>query len=305
MSALTESIKSGAAQAVRVLAARAKVSRRRAKARRRPKGTTVVEMEGFLLQPGAMGSTVLVAEGDSWFDYPMNDVLKSLEDDHDFDVESVAHRGDRIESMAYDDGQLDDFVRRIEKLKARGVKVKAVLLSGGGNDIAGEEFGMLLNHARSPTPGLNAKVVEGVLQDRILPAYATILAAVTQACEGMMDQKVPILIHGYDHPVPDGRGFLGGWGPLPGPWLAPGFETKRYDLLQPRVKMMKDLIDQFNEMVKGIAGMAPFAHVRYVDLRGSLSNGADYKRWWGNELHPTGRGFEMVAGRFAQVIATV
>src|SRR5512143_3577372 len=43
---------------------------------------------------------VLIAEGDSWFDYPLQDVLKLLEDEHGFDVESVAHRGDRIEDMA-------------------------------------------------------------------------------------------------------------------------------------------------------------------------------------------------------------
>src|SRR5688500_17382096 len=44
---------------------------------------------------------VLVAEGDSWFDYPWHDVLRILEDHHGYDVESVAHKGDSIESMAY------------------------------------------------------------------------------------------------------------------------------------------------------------------------------------------------------------
>ena len=33
---------------------------------------------------------VLVAEGDSWFDYPFTDVLSELEDRHGYDVESVA-----------------------------------------------------------------------------------------------------------------------------------------------------------------------------------------------------------------------
>src|SRR5262249_8198322 len=44
---------------------------------------------------------LLVAEGDSWFDYPLHDVLTMLEDEHGFDVESVAHRGDTVEDMAY------------------------------------------------------------------------------------------------------------------------------------------------------------------------------------------------------------
>src|SRR5258708_98585 len=52
---------------------------------------------------------LLVAEGDSWFDYPLHDVLSMLEDEHGFDVESVAHKGDTVEDMAYSDGQFDDF----------------------------------------------------------------------------------------------------------------------------------------------------------------------------------------------------
>jgi hypothetical protein len=43
----------------------------------------------------------LLAEGDSWFDYPLHDVLRLLEDDFGYDVESVAHKGDRVEEMAY------------------------------------------------------------------------------------------------------------------------------------------------------------------------------------------------------------
>lgn len=57
--------------------------------------------------PGSAG--VLVAEGDSWFDYPWHDVLRMLEDRHGYDVESVAHKGDRVEDMAYSGGQLEEF----------------------------------------------------------------------------------------------------------------------------------------------------------------------------------------------------
>ena len=41
-----------------------------------------------------LSAGTLIAEGDSWFDYPFCDVLKALEDEHGFDVESVAHKGD-------------------------------------------------------------------------------------------------------------------------------------------------------------------------------------------------------------------
>jgi lysophospholipase L1-like esterase len=205
--------------------------------------------------------------------------------------------------MAYQDGQLIDFVRRIEKVRRRSGTIQAILISGGGNDVAGTQFEMLLNHAASPTAGLNLRMVEGLMEDRLKPAYLTILTAITKACEAAVGHRVPILVHGYDHPVPDGRGFLGGWGPLPGPWFGPGFNQKGFDDLAARVKMVRSLIDRFNAIVAAVAGKAPFQHVHYVDLRGTLTTGPNYKRWWANELHPTEEGFERLAARFAAAIA--
>jgi lysophospholipase L1-like esterase len=253
--------------------------------------------------PASLG--VLVAEGDSWFDYPFYDVLKLLEDEHGFDVEAVSHRGDSVESMAYDGGQLEDFVRTIERVVRRGQVPRAVLLSGGGNDVAGDGFALLLNHRSSPTNGINAAVLEGVVETRIVVAYTTIIAAVTQACVEIVGAPVPIVLHGYDYPVPDGRGFLGGFGWLPGPWLEPGFREKGYEDLQERVDIARVLIDRFNGALQTVAATAGFSHVRVLDLRDSLSTtlaNDRYKDWWGNELHPTFDGFSVIADRFAQVV---
>jgi hypothetical protein len=207
---------------------------------------------------GPASAGVLVAEGDSWFDYPLNDVLRLLEDHHGYEVESVAHKGDRVEEMAYGLGQLEEFTRRLEKLLRRNVIPKAVLLSGGGNDVAGPEFGMLINHARSPVAGLNQQILDGVISERIQAAYITILSAITRLCEQRLNLRIPILIHGYDYPVPDGRGFLGGWWFLPGPWLEPGFREKGYDALTMRIALAKQLIDRFNTMLQNVAGLPDF-----------------------------------------------
>lgn len=67
------------------------------------------------------------------------------------------------------------------------------------------------------------------------------------------------------HAVPDGRGFLGGFWFLPGPWLKPGFEEKGFSGLQHNMTIVQDLIDGFNEMVQSAA--AEFAHVHFADLR--------------------------------------
>jgi hypothetical protein len=248
--------------------------------------------------PSPLG--VLLAEGDSWFDYPWNDVLKKLEEDHGFDVESVAHMGDSVEDMAYGPRQFEKFTGQLGKLVRRGVVPRAILLSGGGNDLAGDEFHMLLDHIASPAPGLNADVVGGVIRVRIRNAYVTLISAITKLSRDTTGTTVPILIHGYDRPVPDGRGFL--FKPFPGPWLRPGFERKGFSDLDATTAMMGALIDQFNRMVRDVARLKGFEHVRFVDLRGTLSNGPAYRTWWDNELHPTSRGFSAVAARFARVI---
>ncbi len=253
----------------------------------------------------AGSSGVLVAEGDSWFDYPWTDILRLLEDQHGYDVESVAHKGDRVEEMAYSGGQLEEFSRRLEKLLRNGTIPQAVLLSGGGNDVAGTEFGMLLNHAASAVAGLNEQVVAGVVDQRIRLAYITILAAITQICQRWLQRPLPILIHGYDYPIPDGRGFFGGWWFLPGPWLEPGFREKGFKDLDVRKTIAKQLIDRFNRMLSDVAALPQLAHVTYVDLRGTLSSGPNYKQFWDNELHPTVKGFEMVTERFVEALDRV
>jgi hypothetical protein len=266
--------------------------------------------EALAAELGPASTGVLLAEGDSWFDYPWTDVLEELEDRHGYDVEAVSHHGDTIEEMAYGEGQLGKFVKKLEKLIRRGTLPKAILLSGGGNDLAGDEFAMLLNHAGSAEPGLNEQVVSGLIDVRIRLAYVTWLTEVTSVCADQIGAPLPILVHGYDYSIPDGRGFWGGWGPLPGPWLEPGFRAKGYvpeegaadPLKALRRDIVKQLIDRFNEMLQALPGVPGLDHVRHVNLRETLKTDETYKEWWANELHPTPRGFTAVAAKLAAAL---
>jgi lysophospholipase L1-like esterase len=242
---------------------------------------------------------VLLAEGDSWFDYPGKDILAGLEDEHLYDVKSVAHMGDCVEDMAHSDGQLTEFTARLVKLLGEGKVPRAILLSGGGNDIAGDEFAILLNHAASSLPPLNENIVSGVIDIRLKEAYVTILSGLTEVSKKYLGKPLPIIIHGYDHPLPDGRGFLGGWWKLPGPWLKPGFERKGHKDLPTNTKLVAELIDRFNTMLASVSAIPAFAHVHYLDLRGTLKRD---KTHWANELHPSPMGFDLVTKKFADVI---
>jgi hypothetical protein len=196
--ATRNALRIGRVQAREVLKFRARALRKRAavlKAKSKrllPQRTREID-EALLRAVGAAQTAgVLVAEGDSWFDYPLNDVLRMLEDYHAYEVESVAHKGDRVEDMAYGLGQLEELTRTLEKLLRQSVIPKAILLSGGGNDVAGDEFGMLLDHAQSPLPGFNDQIVSGIIDHRVKIAYVTILSAVTQICEERLNRKLPI-----------------------------------------------------------------------------------------------------------------
>ena len=91
--------------------------------------------------------------GDSWFDYPWGTTSSTCWRTSTASTsEPVARAGDRIEDMAYTGGQLANFKKVLEKMLRRVELPKAVLLSGGGNDVAGDEFFMLLNHASSANP---------------------------------------------------------------------------------------------------------------------------------------------------------
>jgi lysophospholipase L1-like esterase len=303
-----EAIKIGCEQAKRVLDFRAKELQKRERALKKhmrkvgPRGVAPAAPKLFKAvgQPGSAG--LLIAEGDSWFNYPGGDILDLLKNHYAYNVESVAYMGDQIEDMAYSDGQLNRFTQCIENSLRRNEIPKAVLLSGGGNDIAGKEFGFLLNHALSSNAGLNWKVIQGVIDDRIYYAYVTIISAVTNTCLDYIKPPIPILIHGYDYPVPDGRGLGGGFFSK-GPWLEPGFREKGYNDLEKRKKFAMDLIDYFNKMLKRIVALMGFEHVKYVELLGTLSTGPYYKKDWANELHPTCSGFKKVTDRFAAVLA--
>jgi hypothetical protein len=258
---------------------------------------------------------LLIAEGDSWFDYPFCDVLEVLEN-QGYEIESVAHKGDNLEDMAHDPGQVERLTKAFEKVRAQGKKPRAILLSGGGNDIAGDEFRMLVNHANSGLPALNATVADGLIQERLRTAMASLVGVVTRLSESHFGEKARVLLHGYDYPIPDGRGWLGGAWILPGPWLEPGFRRKghfaekRQDeqrVLAANARVLRDLIDRYNVMLSALVrdlAAAGLSHVRYVDLRGTLSAAlpSGYKADWANELHPTKPGYAKVTAKIAAAL---
>lgn len=247
----------------------------------------------------AAGPGLLLAMGDSWFAYwPFGDMLDVLETKHHYEVDTKAKAGVTLKAMTLPNGQLKWLLGRIADLApAKQAELRAILISGGGNDVAGDQtlFKSLFNPAGPGVPFLNGPAVHETVTIDLRRTFTQIITAITELCVQELGRKVPIVLHGYDYPVPDNRDAV-----IAGPWLYPGLNSLGYTDLEQRKAAMQALIDKLNEMQLELLSQTGFEHLMHVDLRNTLRRDQTYKLHWQNELHPTSPlGFTAVADRIA------
>lgn len=247
----------------------------------------------------------IVAEGDSWFNYfPAYDILACLRgrtwNKWEYVIEDRAKAGASLNDMVYGRDMIDTY----QLLESHRPDV--FLFSGGGNDIAGQELFVMLYHHKavrlhSGLPEINKNILKGLVAEVFSQAYADLIGLLRFKMAEIGKPNMPIVFHGYGYAIPDGRGWGGGWGPFPGPWLDPSLSRKGYDRKKDEVlrrAIIRELIDAFNEMLDGIAKTHANTHV--VNLRPILTDSL-----WGNELHPTEKGFQKVTAEIEAKIRQV
>ena len=271
----------------------------------------------------------LVAEGDSWFDYiTRDDPLEGPGRDHTdvpninpytailgklfelgYGVNSAAHRGHTLNSIANNRIQIEGV-----KLAMPKKAPKAILLSAGGNDLFDENAGgitLIQSLLKEDGSGLDVEEVENKMKlfKANFEKFIREMALILQEMYGV-DKKVPIFIHGYAYPVPDGRPFRAGIITV-GPWLKPAFASAGYHTQKDNTIILEELVSKFNDMVSSLQYFRPVFNgselsnipVCYVDLRYCLSNEeADYEDYWENELHPTPKGFCRIAHKISEEV---
>lgn len=293
---LLQSLELGRQRAARTLARQRKAAQRRRK-RPAPGVERAALARAWALAPAGL----LMIQGDSWFDYGRNDISDLLRDVYGYEIDGEAKHGARIVSLADDAQKLDALCDRIATQYGSGKTPKAILLSGGGNDIA-DNFLAYLNLKNSPLSGWNPTMVDQFVNVTLKQAFSRIISHLDTYCTKLLPHAVSILVHGYSHPVPDGRGI---WIGDPG-WLRPGFEQQGYLNQQERTDLAAQFIDKFNAMLSRLRADTGVDSVVYVDVRSALSSGRDWKRWWENELHPTDEvGFPAVTKVFADKIGSL
>ena len=226
------------------------------------------------------GLPTIVAEGDSWFLYPIyvKDILDHLMDH--YPVLSLAAATDELGNYKKE-GQLLDEVDRH--------KPTIVLISGGGNDIIGPEIQHLINEGLpsglKPTAYLNQRFTEALAELKALYEYF------------IMELKAPerrfvkqLFVHGYDYIRVDHSKEIVDKG-----WVNKHLIAKGIHDANDRKRIIEYLIDTFNEMLHSLCEHDDF--VTYINARGKVLKGQ-----WADEIHPDDNGFKTIADLFIQSI---
>lgn len=239
------------------------------------------------------GFPVVVAEGDSWFDYPFppsnarftrRDVLDFLMVDHNYAIKRVSRMGDTLENMAH-----NTLGRTLAAV--RDFRPVFFLFSAGGNDLAGPELLRFLNHAGSGLPLIREEEYRRFLQETVRPSYEKVIHSVLDE-----HPTVEIFGHGYDYVEPNGEAVIEIlWASFVGPWLEPTFRARGVEDIETMRRSVAWFVDRFNELLVELDAAIPAFH--YADLRGTVPQDE-----WPNEIHPSPRGFSMLADKFAAVM---
>lgn len=246
---------------------------------------------------------VIVAEGDSWFDYaPGVDVLDQLRRIWGYRIHKQSEGGDTLENMVYGTKIKRNFTREASGLHfvlqdVAKYKPKVVLFSAGGNDVAGDELMTYLNHIWSPASSGGKKWLR---EDAWKSALAQMESHIRVFAKEVwkIDKNVHIAMHGYGRPVPDGRAvFNAPFGfKFVGPWIRPAFAKKGYTDWKATTPWVSRLLDEYNDLLAGISTSLG-SKFHYVDTRPLVGSND-----WANELHPTNQGFEKVARKIHEQV---
>lgn len=233
--------------------------------------------------------TLMVSEGDSWFQHPT--VTETI--DHlslYYNIYSRGAAGDEMRGYMMS----GDFINAIEDIKREypDRSLRFFLISGGGNDILGEQF----QHFVLPYAEVSEEP-EGESPKRFLsPLFFDELEAVMALYRMVLSRMrtdhsdVHIITHGYDYVWPKGveeKGMS---------WLGTPMSKAGIVREGDRKAIVDYLIDEFNsrlaEVVDDYADIAT-----HLDLRGTVKQ---YQ--WYDEIHPNSEGYQNIALKYVQLI---
>jgi hypothetical protein len=243
---------------------------------------------------------LLLANGDSWFNYPLvNNGPFCRETDIIVKLGRMGHPKPFVLSVAHwgetsvDELSLPKQKRMRDQLLdqanwGRQGKPDAILISAGGNDIAGNQFCIFISDASLGKP-LNAARLESAL-GMVEASYQELFEF-----RDKYAKHVPIYAHSYDFAIPNGVAP-----PFPGvgPWLKPSFDFSGQTNYEANRGAVKDALLLFKKLLTKLANK-PSHKFRLIDTQGIIRDPSE----WANELHPKENTFEKFADAFRKRLA--
>ena len=237
----------------------------------------------------ATASPTIMLIGDSWFWYPFDNLASEI---------GGALAQETLVVVGYSGAEAAQWSDKYRKdidfgFKMYASSVKALMLSGGGNDIAGmSDFLRLLeddcSKAKSIQDCLRAGQPDAILS-KIMGAYREVILRFRG-----WNPTAPVITHNYDKAWPTGKGVLG-----PADWLkAPMDKARVPNDLELRRGLFAYLIDSLRSAQLALKKDKALGEIWALKTAGTLPDDPDSKeQWWANELHPTPQGFQLLANK--------
>jgi hypothetical protein len=245
--------------------------------------------------PTARRPLNMLANGDSWFDYPLGS-FPGVHTDVIAALEKLGSPAPIILNLAhYGDTTVQELgLVRQQRIAAaisdpRNGRFDGILLSGGGNDIAGDALAIWLVDAdqvgHDPDRAVDQSRFAAGLQ-MIRASYLDLVSIRDRLLSG-----APIFAHSYDFPRPTGQGVC-----TLGPWLKPALEYCGWTDQETGAGIIAGMLKQFAAVLDQLVTEVPnFIHVR--------THGTVQPLGWANELHPNPAGFVAIAGKFHSALS--
>jgi hypothetical protein len=237
----------------------------------------------------------ILAEGDSWFDYPFplfgGGIIPRLSSLLGVPILNLAKAGDEVRYMLGVE-ERTEIIEQLTQGCPAGGQWEALLFSGGGNDIVDNPMALWIRDFDASIP-----VERHIHQPRFDSALALVRAGYEDLI-ALRDQLSPdthLFFHAYDFAIPDGRGAC-----HLGPWLKPTFDLRKFKSRAAASAVVREMLGQFAVMLADLAA----AHPRITLINGQGLLPAKTASWH-NELHPAKQGFKQFAQLFHDSLKAV
>lgn len=279
--------------------------------------------------------TMIIAEGDSWFEYPvfLKDIVDWIIEDKNNIVYSLAYGGDWITNIIYE----DEYIMELSKYQP-----EVFLISGGGNDLVGDgRLGFLIN--KPSIVDFDFKEGDDVLKETIikqnfgngeidserraemivrgqkymnkdflglLKTFEIMYKLLFKGLDlsGKFD-GMKIITQGYDFAIPSNNTkiFVNPmrWVSNNGKWLYYPLVRKGISDTYEQMCIVSAMLYHFNEMLirvgkhinEKVSDKKRKIEVYHIDCRGAVK-----KDDWADELHPFSDSFKKIADVYQKCI---